>query len=160
MTELRVYLSINWTGVGSPTEQNWQDFFANMRNQTLSAAILSAARAAHNKVAHKKRSLNGKITLVSFEIAAADRTALLDVLDIEAAGIGESGTNLDKFEAVMQAEVRQGALDAGATETQADKLDAAVLIGGGEPALGARDVAIAAAQAYLAEITALWHTGA
>ncbi len=151
MAELRVYLSINWTGAGSPTDQDWRDFFAEMRNQTMSAAILAAARAAHNRIAHDKRSLLGKITLVSFEIGAADRPALLDELDTEALAIGASGTNLQKFEAVLQAEVRQGALDAGATQAQADKLDAAVI------AIGDRATAIAGGQQYLLDKTALWH---
>ncbi len=151
MAELRVYLIINWTGAGSPTATQWRDFFAEMRHQTMSAAILATARAAHNRIAHKKRSLLGKIMLVSFEIAAAARPALLDVLDVEAAAIGASGTNLQKFEAVLQAEVRQGALDAGATQTQADKLDAAVI------AIGDRVTAIAGGQQYLRDMTALWH---
>ena len=159
MAELRAYLTITWTGTGAPSEQDWRDFFAATRNQPLSAAILAAARAAHNRIAHKKRSLDGKIAMVSFEIDTRSRDALLAVLDVEALAIGASGSARVKFEAVLQAEVRQGALDAGATQTQADKLDAAVLVGGGEPALGARAVAIAAAQAYLAEQTVLWHTG-
>ena len=151
MAEIRTYLTIIWTGAGAPTETQWQDFFAAMRNQTLSAAILTAARAAHNHITHRKRSLDSKITLVSFEIDSFNQAALLIILNTEAADIEVGGSNLQKFEAVLQAEVRQGALNAGATQAQADKLDAAVV------AIGDRATAIAGAQQYLRDATALWH---
>ena len=151
MAEIRTYITIIWTGAGAPTETQWRDFFQAMRNQTLSAAILAVARAAHNQITPRKRSLDSKIPLVGFEIDSVDRAVLLTILNTEAADIGVSGPNLQKFEAVLQAEVRQGALDSGATQAQADNLVAEIV------GIGDRAAASAGAQQYLRDATALWH---
>jgi hypothetical protein len=146
---IRVYFIIN-TGTLSPNETQWNSLFQQMKVKTLEASILAVAqgRGAQCFITHNKRSQNAahllKNTLCGFEVDRAAVDDLLIVLNAEAALISATGTARAKFVAVLQNDMRVAARDLGYTVTQSNQLTCTVV------GFGARDVAIAEAQSYLA----------
>lgn len=154
--EIRVYAVIFADfAAGAVTEQQWQTLMQATRLQPLSSAVIQAVRAAQNNITASKRSQNAAhlrlYTVVGFEINSADVEALLVVLNAQAVIHGVTGTNVQKFQGVLQAELRLAALGLGYTPTQANKLSVIQAIATD------RQTAITQAQTYLANNAEVWY---
>lgn len=172
--EARIYATIfaNFPS-GSVSDEDWRALIAQAKTKTLSAAIIAAAQArnggAQNYITARKRSQNATYlllyTLVGFELDRGDVDALLALLDTEAAQWGVSGTPIQKFEGVLQAELRAAAADLGYNATAQGKLSFSLInqsgytidIDGVTYGTFKREAAIVQAQAYLATNVSIWY---
>lgn len=156
MAEIRVYAVIFADfAAGSVSEAQWQALMNAAKAQPFSSAVIQAVRAAQNQITANKRSQNPAhlrlYTVVGFEIDNADVDSLLVVLNAQAAIHGVAGTSVQKFQGVLQAELRAAALSLGYSGANANKLSVIQAIATD------RATAIAQAQTYLANNAARWY---
>lgn len=155
--EIRCYFAVN-SGTLTPSEPQWVSFFQQARTKPLATAIINAARASQNFISASKRSQGAgnvlKNTLCAFEIASENVQACLNVLNVQAAIRGVTGTTTQKFVGVLQAEMREAVVDLGFTVLQSQQLTVTLVNTVGQ---FARDNAIAAVQSYLAANAAAWY---
>ncbi len=154
MAEIKCYIVVN-SGTLTPTENQWQQFFAQAATKVLASAIIQAARASQNYISATKRSQNAsallKNTLVVFEIDRDLVDDILAVVNAQATARGVSGTARQKFVGVLQVELREAGRDQGLTTPQSNQISMSVV------GYGLRADAIAAVQAYLAANTGIWY---
>jgi hypothetical protein len=159
MQVLRVYFVVDVSAMpATPAEAPWRALMQQARSKPLAAAIVGYARASQNFISGSKRALGTglmKYTLGCFEIDTDNRAAALSALNTQAAARGVSGTATQKFAGVLQAELREAAVDLGYTTTQANKIAVTVV---NDPGAFDRMSAINRAQTYLAANDATWHT--
>jgi hypothetical protein len=140
---------------GSVSEAQWQDLTQAAKTQPLSSAVIAAVRAAQNNITASKRSQNAAhlrlYTVVGFEIDRDDVDDLLIVLNAQAVIHNVTGSNVQKFQGVLQAELRAAALGLGYTQVQAGKLSVIQAIATD------RQTAIQQAQTYLANNAEIWY---
>ena len=142
----KVYIEFVASTPVAPTDATWDRIFIATRTEPLAAAITAAVRQSNNKIEWKINQATdaGRRALVSFEIDSRDRTALLDVLDVEAIVHGVTGTNAEKFEGVILEEVRNGARSEDFSEAQVAQLTTTFVSINND-----RDTADAAAKAHI-----------
>ena len=153
--EIKVYADIHADTVSVPTDEQWQALVAEAKEETLAAAILARARAAHNIPTYHKRSQGaGQVNrhaLLSFEIDRVDRDDLVAVLDTEAAARGISGNRRQKFDDVFTAELQDAATAIG-FGAQAANISVTLIAIGDD-----RAEVEATAAAYIKANDAVWH---
>jgi hypothetical protein len=158
MQVLRCYFVVDVSTLAvKPTEIQWQTLTQRELTKPLAQAILGYARASQNQIAVTKRAQGTgamKYTLGCFEIDVDDKAAALAVLNAQAAARSVTGSVIQKFTGVLQAELREAAVDLGYSTAQANKINVTVL---NDPGIFDRMSAIAKAQAYLAANDAIWH---
>lgn len=155
--EIKLYADIHADTAGPPSDEQWDDLAAAAKDKPFAAAIIDAARAAHNLPTYHKRSQGaGQVNrhaMLSFEIRGVDVDALEVVLNNEAVIWDVSGSRRQKFEGVLTAELRQSAVnDLGFSQAQADKISVTII------EIGKRATAEATTQTYI-NVTndAVWH---
>ena len=140
---------------GAIDESDWETLISAAKQQTLSSAIISAVRSAHNDISAHKRSLNANFlrnyTIFGFEIDGDDVDDLLVILNAQALIHSVTGSNVAKFAGVLQAELRLAALSEGYTVNQTLNLHVQNVIATN------RQSAIQQAQTYLANNTNIWY---
>jgi hypothetical protein len=140
---------------GSVSEEQWQTLMQSAKEQPLSSAVIAAVRAAQNNITANKRSQNAAhlrlYTVVGFEIDIADVDDLLVVLNAQAVIRNVTGTAVQKFQGVLQAELRAAALSLGYSGANANKLSVIQAIATD------RETAIQQAQTYLANNAEIWY---
>lgn len=154
---LRIYFVIDVTTLATPTEQQWQDLMRAARDKPLAAAIRGFARSSVGLLECSKRARGTRLmqlTMCVFELDADHKAEALTILNAQATARGVSGTPMQKFAGVLQAELRESAVGLGYTTTQANKLTVTVI---NTPGVFTRMEAITAAQNYLANNDAIWH---
>jgi hypothetical protein len=157
MADVRIYFVIHAATASAPTENQWRTVLADAVQQpgTLARAIQQQATKAQNYLSGNKRSQNPaqlrRYTLVGFEIDSDLVDDALSLLNAIAATRGIAGTARQKFEAVLQAELRESAVRQGFSGAQAALIDVAIV------GYGDRDAAIAAGQAYMAANASIWY---
>jgi hypothetical protein len=156
----RVYFVISIGTLGTPSENAWRGLFQQAKTKAFAHAIIQVAHACQNYIWHDKRSQGTdqvrKNTLCGFELAANRVDDLLAVLNEQAVIRGVTGTVKQKFTGVLQAELRESAIDLGYTVNQANQLSVTIVNNGG----WARETAIAIVQQYLVDNDAIWHAPA
>ena len=155
MPIIKVFADIFADTAAVPSDAQWRDLAAAAKGKPLAAAILLAARAAHNRVTLHKRSQGvGQVNrhaLLSFEIDSVDRDDLVAMLDSEAVSRNVSGTRRQKFESVFSGELQDAATDEG-FGVQAANISVTLV------AIGADRAAVeATAAAYLVTNAAVWY---
>ena len=157
MPDIRCYLVID--GGAPRTPAQWQVLIQGVKDKPLAAGIIAAARVRnfpHNEVNINRPSVpdaNGRFQwrLGDFEIDQSQVGVLLVLLNSRAAVYAISGqTQKETFRQVLLAELREAATDAGYGML-------APLLGLEIIGFGARETAIAQAQAWLAAHSAEWY---
>lgn len=153
--EIKVYADIFADTTAVPTDQQWRDLAQATKDKPLASAIMAAARASQNEIHMHKRcqgvGVVNRHALLVFEIDRQYRDALLAVLDAQAAARNVTGTARDKFEGVLTAELREGAVDLGFSQTQANRVSVTLV------SIGVRGAAEDTVHAYLAANAAVWY---
>lgn len=156
MSEIKVFIVVN-AGTLTPTEQQWQNFFAQAATKPLASAIIQAARASQNFISASKRSQGAaallKNTLVVFEVDDSQVSAIVAVVNAQATARSITGTVQQKFVGVLLAELREAARDLGVSVANSNQITMTVV------GYGDRATAIAAVQAYLAANAGIWYGG-
>ena len=153
MVAIRVYLVIHAATTATPTEQQWRDLISGTKGKPMASAIVSSAKAAQNHISATKRNEGTdamRYTMGGFELSRDDVTDLLAVLDTEALVHSVTGTNVEKFEGVLEAELQDAATDLGYA-AQAANISVTV-ISATDP-----DAAELAVQAYLVANAGIWY---
>ena len=142
---IRVYLVIDASAARTPAQ--WNSLINAVKDKPMVLAVRLAANVRdmpHNHVNINRPSTSARFMLGDFEIDKVDATELLAVLAAQctARGIAHTTIRAD-FAALIQAELREAAIDLGYTPAQAANLSVGI-VGYGE-----RLAAIAEGQAWL-----------
>lgn len=155
---VRVYFIIKTTL--NPSESAWLSLVQQEITKPLASAIITAARASQNFISASKRSYGTgyirKWTLGGFEVDGEQVAAITALLNAQAIVRGVSGVLKQKFEGVLQAELREAAVDLGYTVPQSQTMTVTMVNGNGS---FERYAAIAMVQAELVANAAIWYAG-
>lgn len=162
MAELRCYFVIHAATVATPTEIQWVALLNQTRMKPFASAIIQAARAAQNFISASKRSQNAaqlrRFTLCGFEIDSSTYDALIAFMEAQCTIRGITGTQRQKFKALIQAELQEAAVDLGyGAQAPNIKIERDLSAGDGIVGLGTLQNAINEVKAYLAANAGIWY---
>lgn len=109
MDVIRVYLVIFADIAAAPPESLWKAFFRELRNYTLTKAIIATASEASHEINHDMRSSDRKKTLVEFELPKERIVDIIDTVDEQSVIYGITGNFRARAVGVLLEELREAA---------------------------------------------------
>lgn len=119
----RAYIVID--AGASRTVQQWNDLKGAVKNKPMLLKIRQLGEPRdkpHLKVIDSRLSLNTRFAFVRFIVDDADEAEALNTLNTQCSNRGITGNVRTKFTSLIQAELREAAIDLGYTAGQANNL--------------------------------------